>query len=356
MKPLKPFLLLASCLCAIQSAPADTVVLKNGEKIEGKVVREDDVNYVVEVKVTNTIRDEKKIPKADVESIVKVSEDMKDFAKIEGFVPTPELLDVAGYESRIAGIEAFIKDHPDSGKASKAKEMLVVLKEELETVRAGGIKFGEEMVSAEDYLANAYEYDAMIAAIRIKEAVGRRDLLSALRLFTEYDRNFADAAGRADTVSLIRQVLAAYITNIDESLASIDTRLEKRTSGLAQMSVEDRTNTERALKEQQDRIEQRFAGEKESKETWVTPDAFHKESLDEARRQADGEMKRLEAPPTQNSIEVPMEETYRVAWGNLSGGTDEEKKTMIAGLKTARMPDKYIALLTERAGLEAEQE
>ena len=49
------------------SAFADTFVLKDGTTIEGTVIRQDDdANYVIEVQVTSTIKDERVIPKADV--------------------------------------------------------------------------------------------------------------------------------------------------------------------------------------------------------------------------------------------------------------------------------------------------
>ena len=354
MKTLTTPFAAAAWLCCIQISPADTIVLKNGEKIEGHVLREEDGNYIVEVKVSETIRDEKTVAKSDVKYIDKEADDLKAFREIEGFVPTPELLGAAGYEDRIEKIQAFITGYPNSTQVSKAKEMENDLTGELAVVRAGGIKFGEEMVSPGDYMANAYEYDAVIAEKRIREDVGRRDLIGALRNFTKYDQTFAGTAGRGEIVTLVKQVLAAYRASIDESLASLESRIEKRKSGLASMSPEDRAQTERALAEQDERIAARFAKEKAAAQPWVTPDSYNRESLDEARRQVDGETTRLET----NSIpvttpETPVAETYRAAWGKLSGGTEEEKKAVIEDARTKGVPEPYIAKLRERGGIVA---
>ncbi|MBG7606411.1 MAG: hypothetical protein IZT59_00020 [Verrucomicrobia bacterium] len=350
MKILKTPFAAVMWLSCLQLAPADTIVLKNGDKFDGKVLREVDGNYILEVKVTDTIRDEKIVAKSDVKYIDKEKEDDKAFKKIEGFTPTPELLPKVAYEKRIEKVDAFISTYPESTSLSKAKKIHDYLTEEYAIVQNGGIKFGEEMVSADDYMANSYEYDATIAGKAIKKAVGRRDFLSALRAFTKYEKTFSDAAGRDEIANLIKQVLSVYQNSIDENLASLSSRMEKRESGLATMSPEDRKQTLRALAEKEERVVAHYQQEKEAREPWVTPDAFHKESLDEARRQVEGETRRLETKKTPR--ETPIAETYRVAWGKLAGGAGEEKKANIDEAKTNGVPELYLVKLRERAGME----
>ncbi len=349
--PIIPFAA-AMWLACPQLVQADTIHLTNGEKIEGKVLREEDGNYIVIVSVSDTIRDEKTIAKSDVKRIERETEDAKAFKKIEGFVPTPELLSKADYESRIEKVEAFINSYPKSDNLSDARAIHDYLTEEYKTVRNGGIKFGEEMVSPEDYMANSYEYDAIREGKRIKEAVGRRDFLGALRAFTKYDQTFSDAEGRGEIVTLIKQVLAAYGATIEDSLASLDSRMEKRESGLATMAPDDRAQSKRAIAEQEELITARYEKEKAAREPWVTPDAFHKASLDEARRQVESETKRLESKPA-GEFDSPVAETYRVAWGKLGGGTDEEKKAVIENAKANGVPETYLERLRERAGIQA---
>jgi len=345
--------IIAGCLCSLQFATADIIVMKNGDEVEGRVLREEGDNYVLEVKFSSTIREEKIVPKSDVKSIRKEEPDVKAFGKLEGLVPTPELLTIAGYEKRIESIEEFIKANPKSGKVPKAKEMLDVLGEELKTVREGGIKFGEEMVPGDDYMANAYEFDAKIAESQIKEAVARRDFLSALRQFSAYEKKFGDADGRASVVSLITQVLKAYGASIDESLANLESRLAKRQAGLVSMTPEDRGKTQRALDEESSRIATRFGIEKAALEPWITPDTFHKESLDEAKRQVDSEATRLGNKQPDTALTQPVAESYRVAWGKVGGGTDEEKSKAIDEARTNKVPDVYLEKLRDRAGLKA---
>lgn len=351
MKSLKTPFAAAIWLSCLQLASADTIILKNGDEIEGKVLREQDGNYVVEIMVTATIRDEKIIPKSDVKLINKEKKDSKAFKEIEDLIPTPELLPKAQYEARIEKVEAFIKGFPKSISISKAKKIHDQLTEEYKIIQNGGFKFGDKMVSADEYMANAYEYDARIEENAIKEAVGRRDFLSALRAFSKYDNTFSTATGRDELVSLMKQVLTAYGATIDQNLASLESRLEKRASGLAGMAAEDRGATRRALAEQEARTNARYEEEKTAKESWITPDAFHKASLTDASRQVKSEMRRLDSKKPK-MMDVPVAESYRVAWGKLSEGTDDEKKDVISEAKNNGVPDLYLEKLSERADIE----
>ena len=368
--------IIVSCVCLVQGAFADIIVLTNGEKIEGCVLREEGENYVLEVKVSGTIKDEKIVAKSDVKFIEKETDDQKAFKKIVDLVPTPELLNVEGYGARIEIVQVFVEKYPTSVSAPKAKKMLDTLNEELEIIRLGGIKFGDELVAAEIYNSNAYEFDSMIAGKAIDEAISRRDFLRALRLFTEYEKTFSDAAGRADVAARISQVLTAYGAKIDEALASFDSRMKKREAGLASMAVDNRATTEGAIADEIDRLEARFQQEKEEKATWITPDANHKGSLEQARSQVDREVGRLESKSRNKALDTPLEETYRGAWSKLTdtekeinSGDEEEveidveqeakaaaerhakKKAVLDELTGLRMPDVYMEKLRIHAGL-----
>jgi hypothetical protein len=347
MKLRIPPLAAATCFLLVNFALADTIFLKDGGKIEGTLVREDDDNYVMEVQVSGTIRDEKVVPRGDVLRFEKEKPDLKAFREIDSLFPTPDLLRKEAYEGRIEKLGEFLKEFPASGMVPKVKDMLDILNGELAIVTAGGIKLGGEMIEAEDYDANAYEYDVRIAETRIKSSVKRRDFLGSLRKFDEYEPRFGVSQSRNDLAALMVQVLLAYNTTIEESLATIDVRLKNRSSGLEIMSAEDRAKTERALEEQMAGIKDRYVEEKTSLMKWITPDSLYKESLENAKRQITAELTRLATPAA--VPEVPLTEVYRTSWELLLEGTDEEKRAVIEDAKLKRLPEFYLSKLRERA-------
>lgn len=342
----------ACCLLCVPTTKADIIILKNGERIVGSLLREDGDNYVVDVKITATIHDEKLVPRADVLRIERKPEDEKSFAQIADLFPTPELLSEEGYAERIGKIEGFLKDHPESYMAGKAKDMMKSLNEELAIIAAGGIKFGEAIISADEYAANAYEYDARIAEKKIRDAVSRRDMLGALRQFDGYETSFGEPEGRVGLAALMLQVLGTYSASIAESLASLDSRVAARESGLTRMSPDDRVKSQRALDAELEQLTERFQEEKSTSMKWITPHAYHKESLEEAQRQAAAEITRLDK--REPAPETPLAELYRTAWKKLQGGTDEEKKAVLDDAKAKRLPETYLAKLRERGGLPQE--
>lgn len=313
------------CLAFLHSAKADTISLKSGETVEGKIIREDETHYVVEVVVSGTIKDEKKIARADVKNIDKKGADEKAFDELGIVVPTPDLLDKEAYDEWIAKLEGFVKAYPDSPRAKAAKGMLDTLGTERALVAEGGIKFGNEMVAAGEYDRNAYEFDVKIAEKKIRDAVARRDFIRALRLFSGYCEKFGDAEGCEAMNPLMLQVLGAYKATLEENLAALDMRMEKRKSGLASMAVEDRSKTERALKDQMEKIEMRYQKEKSSGQKWITSDAFHKASMDDAMRSVDAEVSRLRALQPSQPLEVPLADVYRIAWNVITELNEEEK-------------------------------
>lgn len=344
-------LIAASCFFLFAHAsPADTIVLKSGEKIDGKVVREDADRYVVEIR-KGTIRDEKIFPRADVKYVEKETEDAKAFKSLEGLVPAPELLSKEGYVARIEKIEEFLKTYPESSKAKNAKGMLDILSEEQTVVEDGGIKFGDKLISAVDYDANAYEYDAKIAEKQIKDAVARKDLLGAMRTFSEYGEKFGEPVGYKETSLLILQVLQVYRQNLEENLASLPKRIEKRQAGLASMAADDRVKTEFALKEQMEKVQKNFEDEKAAGQKWITPDSFHKESMDEALRQVATESAKLEGKSSSPTQAVPVSKAYRLAWDKLAVGTDQEKKKVLNEAKANRLSEYYLEKLKGRAAI-----
>jgi hypothetical protein len=332
----KSFLVVACSLLNSLPTMADVIVMKNGDRLNAVVLRKERDNYVVEVKVSATIRDERIISQADVERIEKETKDLKAFTAIADFIPSPELLDQEGYEERIELIEDFIQQYPRSPKAAIAKKMAEELNAELALITEGGIRFGEGIVLAADYEANAFSYDVRVAEKKIKDTISRRDLLSALRKFDEYERSFGVQEGGSDLAALMLKVLGSYQNELRDSLASFDTRIKAREVGLSRMSLEDKARSERALKDEEAEITKRLQDEKAAKTKWTTPHIFHKESLAEAERQVVSEITRLGKSPEAGKIK--LEELYRSAWKALSKGTEEAKKAVLDDAKAKLLP------------------
>ena len=110
------------CLCALLRA--DTVTLKSGDKVEGKILRESDAEVTLSVQVTATIRDERVIKRDEIASIEKVQPDEEAWAPIANLAPGNESYSTDEYGRAIAALDYFLKNFPQSTHVAMAKQRL----------------------------------------------------------------------------------------------------------------------------------------------------------------------------------------------------------------------------------------
>lgn len=341
--------LAASCLLALTlSSSADTFTLKDGSKIEAKVLKEDAESYDLEVQVTKSIRDERKVLKADVVTVTRERLDLKAFEPIAKFVPTPDLLTEDEYAVQIAAVDKFLKTYSTSTKAEEARTILKTLREEVLEVGAGGVKVGGKIVSKEEYQANAYDLDARVQEAKIRRLGTEGQTVAALRAFADFDRDFRTSLSYGALVPFAKQLIQNHVSECQQSLATLDARLKERQTGLARMVSEDRAVTDAAIKEQDAAIEARYKSEKEARQTWVTTSPFHKASLDESVKFGQSELARVSAVKTE--LGVDGGKAYRELYSAVkTGGNAATVTAALASTKAALVPTRYTAPLEAEA-------
>lgn len=327
---------------------ADTFIMKDGTTLEGKVLREEGTDYVVEVNVTKSIKDERKIAKADVARIEREQLDLTAFLEIAKLVPAPDLLTADEYGQRIRTIEKFLTEHRGSSKSREAKAMIATLKGEANEVLAGGIKMNGKIVPPAEYRANAYDIDARVQEAKIRSLVKESRYLLALRVFNDFSRDFRNTSAHADVLPLINQVINSYLAEVSESLSTYDARVKEREVGLQRMSSSDRSATENAIREEAAELEARLKAENDAKVGWVTTHPFLKPSLEETLTFGKQELARL--APMASAPTVDGGKAYRDALTTIQGkGDTAAVTTAITAAKTAMVAPKYIAILEASA-------
>lgn len=337
-------LTLVSLALALPSA-ADTFTLKDGSTLEAVIVSEAGDSYVLEVQVTKSIKDERKIAKADVVKIDRAQPDLKAWEAIAKLVPTPDLLTDSEYGVRILAVDKFIKDYPASTKIKEAKAMLATLKSESTAVASGGIKVKGALISPADYQLNTYDLDARVQEAKIRTLVNQGQMLTALREFTSFSANFQSTTSFGALVPLMVQVIKSHVEEAEQLLTTFDARSKKRMSGLEQMTAEDRKISENAIKEEDAAFEVRFKAEKDAR-NWVTPSPFNKASLEDTIQFGKAEITRISA------VKTTLGNDGGKAWRDAraiiqNGGSAAAISSAIAAAKTAGVSPKYIAMLEE---------
>jgi hypothetical protein len=327
---------------------ADTFTLKDGTVLEGKVLRTEGDVLVIEYQVTKSIKDIRRVPKSQIAKVAEIKLDDKAFEAISKLVPTPDLLTAEDYEQRITAVKGFLAKYPKGAKAKEAEAMLKKLTEEAAVVEAGGRKFEGSMMPAADYRANAYDLDAKVQEMKIQTAVKNSQWLAALRAFAELDKDFQGSASFRASIPAVLKALQAFRTQINSSLSTYDTRMEKQAADLEAMASGDRTATKEALAEEATKLEARYQAEKAAQQVWVTPSSSHKQSLEDCSSLAESEIQRLTSPIEAGAGDPGK--AYRNAWKVLRGEPDAEAvEKVMSEADAAGLPEKYKKMLEDAA-------
>lgn len=323
---------------------ADTIHLKNGTSFEGTILRDEGDAYIAQIQVTKSIRDERRIPKADILQIVEEKLDQAAFEAIQPLAPSPDLLDAADYERRLALVNDFIKRFPRSTHARDAEAIRDTLAAEHEAVAAGGIKFDGRLISPSERQAHAYPLDAAIAAAGIRRLAESGEYLAALRAWDEFEARFAASNAYRDTLPLARQLMDAQRSNIQQSLASFDSRIREREKGLERIPDNDRQRTERALADEAAAYARRLAAAKQSGQRWLPLDPYHRAPLEESHLLLTQELERL------SKIDPSTLGTGETAWNSTqetlrSNPAPADIRAALADARQAGLPDEYLELL-----------
>jgi hypothetical protein len=347
---MKPSLIAAATLLTllVTQVSADIFILQDGSKIKGSLLRQEGDNYVVEVQVTRSIKDEKIISKADVARIEPEKPDLKAFETIAGLVPVPDMLPAEQYSARIQAVENFLSEHRGSYKCKDARAILATLKQEANEILAGGIKINGQIIPPAEYRANALEIDARGQEKKIRDYIGGSHYLTALRAFADFEREFKGTRPHTDILPLISQTINLYMAEIRQQLDSYDKRLKDREAHLSRMQLNDRRITEAAIKEELAIVEQQLKTERDARLGWVTVHPFHKPTMEETLSFGKQQLDRISAASSRPATDAGK--AYREALQKINAAADEAaRKTALDEARRAGVPAKYLAALEAAA-------
>ena len=132
LRRLFPILLAAP----LATAFADSVKLKSGEVVEGKVLSSDNASVTIETQFSPTITDQRTIARADIALLSVASEDEAAFAKIRDLKTPATALDAtASTEILDNQLRPFLKKFPTSTRVADVKAIIKSFEADIERLR-----------------------------------------------------------------------------------------------------------------------------------------------------------------------------------------------------------------------------
>ncbi len=230
---------------------ADTVTLKSGEKIEGRILNETDTEVTIEVAVTASIKDQRAIKKADVEKIDKAQPDLEEWANLKNISLGEESLDPADYQRSINLLNSFVTQYPQSAHAAEAKKKVAALQEEQKRVDAGEMKIGGKWLTADEVKEEKVQITGRALLARMKAYAQKGQLPEAMNAFDAIEKSAAGSASFPDAVLLARQIAPTLKGAADQGRIQLKAQMDERKRRVANAPAAEKAQVETIQKQQQ---------------------------------------------------------------------------------------------------------
>lgn len=188
-------------------ANADIITLKDGEKVEGKILSENETELVVEIQETASIKDERIIARADVEKVEKASPEETTWKVIKAYNIGTDSLPQTHYEQMIAALKAFASAYPESPNTPEAKAKTDRLQEELDRVTRGEIKLGNKWLTKDELARERVQITAQVLFNNMKSQYSAGQLTDAMNTFDRMEKTTPGTRVYPEAVELARKVM-----------------------------------------------------------------------------------------------------------------------------------------------------
>lgn len=251
------------------AAWGDTIILKSGDKVEGKILSETATEIVAEVKINASIKDERVIKRSDIEKIEKIQPDEESWSVIKGFSLGSESLEQSDYAGAVNLLNTFVTQFPASTHAADAKGMLAKFEEEKKRVDLGEMKLDGKWLTTAQVQEERVQINGRLLFSRMKRYAAAGQYVEAFNVFDAIEKNFSGSAAFPDAVTLARQSAPLLKAAAEQRLAQLKQLVEQNKARLANTQGADRVQLEALQKKQVAATEASVAATERSGVRWT---------------------------------------------------------------------------------------
>lgn len=247
---------LATACLACSLLQADIVTLKNGDRIEGKVLSENDSTLTIEYKLTPKIKDTKIINKADIKELVRQSDALLEFEErgLKKILPTPDLMSAADYEAVIQDkLRTFAAKYPGTPETAEVEKIIVTLGEEKNKVLEGQVKMLGKWVDAPSVKRDTYNIEAYrcLLAMRAEaEKVKEDRYIKALREFDKMRVQYPASLHYVTAIPEAAEIMNKYEKQLSAMIAEQPILAKERAAGLGLLAGPELMKTRASIDEE----------------------------------------------------------------------------------------------------------
>jgi hypothetical protein len=290
----QPLIAPALVLLFIASLSADTIKLRDGTVLEGKIVKETAESIQFEYNISKSIKDLKTISRADIKVIDKEEADEIALNEIKKNLPTANLLTVDDYDKILAGKPAaFMANFKTSKLKELVQDVIDQLLEEKAKVEANGVKIDGIWITEEEAKIDPYNHAARILATRMKASIGNRKYFLTFTQFESLEKKFEFSTAYTQSIAAILEALPKYEARLYQYRRNQPLRMAQREKDLKSMEEDDRVQTKAAFASKLKLFRTLRKEAQERKERWAPVSEWDLPSISETLEEIAKETKRL---------------------------------------------------------------
>ncbi|MEO6741052.1 MAG: PTPDL family protein [Chthoniobacteraceae bacterium] len=308
------------CLCA--ALRADTVILKSGDKLEGKILGETDTEVTMSVQVTATIKDERVIKRDTIEKIEKVQPDEEAWAQIANFAPGSESLERDEYDRVKAALSYFTGTFPKSAHAQIAQSRLDQFSTEQIRVGMGEVKLNNQWLGKEKVREEQIQIGGRILLNRMKRAAAAGQFPDAMANLDQLEKNFLGSASYPEAVDLGRRVLPSLKAAVEQRQAQLKRRADDEKQRLTTSKGVEHDQLEALIKKETASTEATITAIERSGVKWLPLQPANARSMTALASRVSSETSRLNGLPVEKmreSVKAAEEAEKALSTGNFDG-------------------------------------
>lgn len=281
-----------------QAAIADTLVLKDGTKIEGTILSESANGVQIRVNITDKIKETKAYKRDQIAEIIKLAPDVVEFKKVSKLVPTGSMVSADAYKTMLrTGPVDFLSRFPDSAHKAEVEAIKKTLEEELDKVERGNIKLEDTWYSPQDKLDFPERIESQIIGMRMQNQLrgGRYyHFISAMRDFERLEKEYFGTPAFAEGVDLAQKLLPRLGNQIKGLRRDVDVKNAAWERDKGALDDIARAQVEAARKKEQAKFAADVAADKKAGITWHRVNPLSPQGLDDYLKFAGAEYKRIQ--------------------------------------------------------------
>ena len=285
-------LLATTALCL-----ADTVTLKSGEVLNGKILSETNREIVMDVTVAAGITDQKTIDKTDVRAAEKTPLDEIAFQEIKGCQIDNHSLPASSYVAIIKSLESFLKKYPQSSRVDEVQSTLAAFKHEQEQVKAGGMKWDNRWYTKEEAEKNKYRLAAQMQFAAMRDQASRRDCIGALNTFDLIEKWYPGSIVYPDAVELAQSMIRTVGADMERIRVNAKAQEAQFNNGIVLVTEPQKSQMIAARQAQVTTAEAALAAAERAGVKWKPLLAMASKSFESLKTTIGTEAPRLEALP-----------------------------------------------------------